>query len=133
RQKELRREAKEEAIRLRTQTELELRERGAEVQRQERRIVQKEENLDRKAEAFERRERTLATREQELEETRARLEELRAQRLQEIERVAQLTSDQARELLMVEIEREVREDAVRRVKQIEAEYHESANRRAREI
>ncbi|HZU78037.1 MAG TPA: ribonuclease Y [Dehalococcoidia bacterium] len=133
RQKEVLLEAKEEAIRLRTQTELELRERGNEVQRQERRIVQKEESLDRKAEAFERRERALAAREQELEETRAKLEELRAQRLAEIERIAQLSSQEARDLLMAEVEREVREDAVRRVQQIEAEYRETANRRAREI
>src|SRR5947209_6328284 len=77
RQKEILLEAKEEAIRLRTQSELELRERGIELQRQERRIVQKEENLDRKSEAIERRERQLSAREQELEEARAKLEEMR--------------------------------------------------------
>jgi len=133
RQKELVLEAKEEAIRLRTQVEAEQRERNSELQRQERRIVQKEENLDRKAEAFERRERQLATREQEAEEARLKVEELRAQRLLEIERVAQLTSGEARDLLMAEVEREVRDDAVRRLTQIEAEYKEIAGRRAREI
>ncbi|HZQ34403.1 MAG TPA: ribonuclease Y [Dehalococcoidia bacterium] len=133
RQKEILLEAKEEAIRLRTQVELELRERTSDLQRQERRIVQKEENLDRKAEAYERRERQLAQREQEAEAARAQLEELRQQRLQEIERIGQLTSAEARELLMGEVEREVREDAIRRMQQIEAEYKEQASRRAREI
>ncbi|HLZ72317.1 MAG TPA: ribonuclease Y [Dehalococcoidia bacterium] len=133
RQKEILLEAKEEAIRLRTQAELELRERTGELQRQERRLVQKEENLDRKAEAYERRERQLTQREQEAEAARAQLEELRQQRLHEIERVGQLSSAEARELLMSEVEREVREDAIRRMQQIEAEYKEQAGRRAREI
>ncbi len=133
RQKEILLEAKEEAIRLRTQSELELRERSNELQRQERRIVQKEENLDRKLEGYERRDRTLTAKEQELEENRARLEELRTQRLQEIERIGQLTTQEARELLIAEVEREVRDDAVRRMQQIEAEYRDAASRRAREI
>jgi len=133
RQKEALLEAKEEAIRLRTQAEVEIRERTAELQKQERRIAQKEENLERRAEAFERRERQLAQREQELEEARARLEQLRQQRLQEIERIAGLTASEARDLLLAEVEREVREDANRRLHQIEAEYAEQAQRRAREI
>lgn len=133
RQKEALLEAKEEAIRLRTQAEVEIRERTAELQKQERRIAQKEENLERRAEAFERRERQLAQREQELEEARARLEQLRQQRLQEIERIAGLTANEARDLLLAEVEREVRADANRRLHQIEAEYAEQAQRRAREI
>jgi len=133
RQKELLLEAKEEAVRIRTQAEMELRERSVEVQRQERRIAQKEETLDRKAESYERRDRTIGQREQELQETQAMLEELRAERLREVERVAQLTSQEAKELLIAEVEREVRDDANRRLHQIEAEYKEHANRRAREI
>jgi ribonucrease Y len=133
RQKELLLEAKEEAIRLRTQAELELRERSNDSQRQERRIIQKEENLDRKVEAFEHRERALTVREQEVEDARSRLEELRAQRLQEVERIGQLTTQEARDLLIAEVEVEVRDDAVRRMQQIEAEYREQAGRRAREI
>ncbi len=133
RQKELLLEAKEEAIRLRTQAELELRERSNDNQRQERRIVQKEENLDRKLEAYERRDSALTAREQELEEARARLEEVRLQRLQEIERISQLTTQEARDLLIAEVEHEVRDDAVRRMQQIEAEYREQSGRRAREI
>ena len=133
RQKEILLEAKEEAIRLRTQTELELREHSGEIQRQERRIVQKEENLDRKLESYERRDQSLTAREQELEETRTKLEEVRSQRLAEIERIAQLTSHEARDLLIAEVELEVRDDAVRRMQQVEAEVREQANRRAREI
>src|SRR4051812_39118906 len=69
RQKELLLEAKDEAIRLRTQAETELTERRAEVARQERRLAQREENLDRKSDAFERRERALSEREAEIDAT----------------------------------------------------------------
>jgi ribonuclease Y len=133
RQKELLLEAKEEAIRLRGQAEIELTERRAEVARQERRLAQKDENLDRKSDTFERRERGLAERETELEQLRAQAEEVRRQRIREVERVAELTQPQAREILMAEIEREVREDANRRLRFIEAETKEIAERRAREI
>ncbi len=133
RQKELLLEAKEEAIRLRQQVESELSERRAEIARQERRLAQREENLDRKAEAFERRERTLSAREAELERARAEVEELRQHRIREIERLAELSRTEARELLMAEVEREAREDANRRLRAIEAETKEIADRRAREI
>jgi ribonuclease Y len=133
RQKELLLEAKEEAIRLKALAERELSERRAEVARQERRLAQREESLDRKADACERRERGLADREVALEQVRTQLEELRQQRLREIERVAELTQAQARELVRAEIEREVREEANRRLRLIEAETKEIADRRAREI
>jgi ribonuclease Y len=133
RHKEALLEAKEEAMRLRAQADAEIRERTSDLQRQERRIAQKEENLDRKADAYEKRERQIAQREQEAEEARARLEQLRAERMQEIERIAGLTAQEARDLLIAEVEREVRDDANRRLHQIEAEYEDTARRRAREI
>jgi ribonuclease Y len=133
RRKELLLEAKEEAIRQRTQAESELTERRAEISRQERRLAQREENLERKSDAFEKRERGLAAREADVDAIRARAEELRQQRLVEVERVAELTRAQAREVLMAEIDREVREDANRRLRAIEAETKEIADRRARSI
>ena len=133
RQKELLLEAKEEAIRVRARAETELGDRRAEVTRQERRLAQREETLDRKSDAFERRERGLGEREAELERMKAQLEELRRERMREIERVAELTQAQAREMVRAEIEREVREDANRRLRAIEAETKEIADRRAREI
>ncbi len=133
RQKELLLEAKEEAIRLRAMADTELTERRAEVTRQERRTAQREESLDRKSDAFERRERGLTEREAELERVRAQVEDLRQARVREVERVAELSRAQARDVLMAEIEREVREDANRRLRAIEAETKEIADRRAREI
>jgi ribonuclease Y len=133
RQKELLLEAKEEAIRLRAQAESELKERRAEVARQERRLAQRDENLDRKSEAFERRERAMQEREAELEHLRTQLDDLRSQRIKEIERIAELSQPEARSLLLAEVEQEARDDANRRLRQVESEVKETADRRAREI
>ncbi|HWQ27770.1 MAG TPA: Rnase Y domain-containing protein, partial [Dehalococcoidia bacterium] len=111
-------EAKEEAIRLKAQAENELKQRRDEVLRLEQRIAQREENLDRKLEALERREQSLNDRERQLEQKRAELEELRARKLAEIERVSGLTADEAREILLQEIDREVREEAQARARDI---------------
>jgi ribonuclease Y len=132
-QKELLLEAKEEAIHLKAQADTEIKDRRAEVTRQERRIAQRDENLDRKSEAFERRERTLQEREADLDQQRTQVEALRQQRLKEIERIAELSSQEARSVLLGEMEQEVREDANRRLRQIEAEVKADADVRARKI
>jgi len=133
RQKELLLEAKEEAIRLRNQAEGELRDRRNEIQRLERRLIHKEENLDRKLESLERRERSLGTKEKNLDNIRSQLADLERQRRQEIERLASLTTQEAREVLLAEIEHEVRDEASRRVREIEAELKEEGDQRARDI
>jgi len=133
RQKEILLEAKEEAIRLRSQAEGELRDRRSEVQRLERRLIQKEEHLERKLESLERRERSLTNKERELDSIKGQLEGLEQQRRQEIERVSNLTSQQAREILLAEVEEEVRDEANRRTREIEAELKEEADQRARDI
>ena len=133
RQKELLLEAKEEAIRLKAQADAEIKERRAEVTRQERRLAQRDENLDRKAETFERRERTLQEREQDLERRRAQVEELRQQRTREVERVAAMTAQEARTILLGEVEQEAREDINRRVRQVETEVKADADVRVRKI
>jgi len=126
-------EAKEEAIRLRSQAENELKSRRDEILRLEQRIAGKEENLDRKTEAQERREAELGRNRQQLDEQKTQLEELRQQQLREMERVAGLSASEARELLLQEFDKEVREDAARRLRQIEAETKEKASLRSQEI
>ncbi len=126
-------EAKEEALRLRSQAEAELKSRRDEILRLEQRIASKEENLDRKTEAQERREQELAEKRQQLAERSAQVDELHQKQLQEIERVSGLTAAEARELLLQEIDKEAREDAARRIRLIEAETKEKADERSREI
>ncbi len=133
REKEILLEAKEEAITIVGQAEAEAKERRQEVLRLEQRISQKEENLERKIEAVERRDRNLTDRENQLDQAREKLEELQHQRVAEIERVAHLTTQEARDILMREMETEVRDEANRIVRQMESEAREQALPRAREI
>ena len=95
RQNEALREARDENARFRATIERENAERRTELQRQERRIQQKEETLERKIDALEQRERKLITRERALDQTRDEVETLKQQQTIELERIAQLTEDQA--------------------------------------
>ncbi len=133
RHKELLIEAREEALRVKNQVEAELKERRNELQRLEKRLLQKEESLERKQEALERRERALADREARLEETRLQLQRLQEQQRQELERVAGLSLQEARQLLLAEVEREARDEAARRIREIEQELRQEAEERARKI
>lgn len=133
RHKEILLEAKEEALRVRKEAEAELRERRAEVQRAERRVVQKEENLDRKLESLEQRQRNLQNKERDLEEARKKLAALEEERRAELERLSNLTTAEAREMLLAQVEREIRDEANRRLREIEQEIKEQADEKARKI
>jgi ribonuclease Y len=132
-QKEILLEGKEEAIRLRAQVEAELKERRAEVLKLEQRVAQREESLDRKLEALDRRNQSLDEKEKELGSIRAELEELRKKQLEEIERISGLTNQEARGILLAEVEKEARDEGNRRVRAIEAEVREEAEARSRDI
>jgi ribonuclease Y len=126
-------EAKDEAFRLKREAEREIREQRAEVQRLERRVVQREESLDRKSESQEQRERALAQREQELVKAREEAAAFAARQQQELERISSLTTEQAREQLLKQVDEQVRSDALQIIKKVETEAREDADRRAREI
>jgi len=131
--KEILLEAKEEAIHFRNQAESELRERRNEIQRLERRLLQKEESLDRKLEGLEHGQRNLANKERELEEARQNLLAMERERRQEIERVSNLTAGEAKEILLAQVEQEIRDEANRRLREIEQETQEEADERVRKI
>lgn len=132
-QKEIILQGKDEALRLRSEVDQELKERRAEVTRLERRLQQKEEAADKKVETMERREKAIQSRERELDTIRLELDGAREQQRLELERVAGLSTDDAKKLLLDEIEEEVREIAGRKIRQIEQETKEEANRRAMQI
>lgn len=133
RRKEAVLEAKEETHRIRQEAEKEQRERRNEIQRLERRVVQKEESLDRKLEAQEQRSEDLRKEEQSLQATKDEIESLRQEQFRELERVSGMTRENARELILSQVERESRHDAAVMVKQIEQEAKRDADRRARDI
>ncbi len=126
-------EAREEIQRLRAEAEREIRERRAELQRTERRLAQRDENLERRQAALERRERQITLREQETGRLRDQASELVEQRRLELERVAQLPAEAARQLVLRRVEEECRLDAARIVKAVETEAQEEAEQRARKI
>ncbi len=133
RQKELLLAAKEETLTLRNQLEAEMKDRRTEAARVEQRLAQKEENLDRKVETLEQRDQSLRDRETSIERLRGEAEELRQKQATELERVSNLTVSEAREQLLGAIEGEIREEASRRVREMEKEVEATAGPRARKI
>ena len=125
-------EAKEESIRTKNELDKEIRERRNEVQRNERRVQQKEETLDRKTEQIERKEQSLTAREESLRKQKEEVTQLQEKRIQELERISGLTSEQAKEHLLKIVEDEVKLDSARMIKEIETEAKEEADKRAKE-
>jgi ribonuclease Y len=126
-------EAKEETHRLRTEIEQEERTRRAELQRTERRLLQKEESLDRKLEVLERKEESISRKERELEAAKEELAKLHAEQRAELQRISGLSSEEAKALLLRDIENEIRHEAAVMIRDIETQAKEEADRRAREI
>ena len=98
-------EAKEEVVNARNELDQEIKERRGEVQRQETRLIQKEENLDRRSENFEKKEQDLELRVKELEEQKQDIEKLHEQEMQELQRIASLTKEEAKSRLLKEVEK----------------------------
>lgn len=132
-QREALREGREETARFRATIEKENAERRSELQRQEHRIQTKEENLERKMDALEQRERKLNAKERSIDQAREEVEDLKRHHLSELERLAQMTEEDAREMLLSRIEGQVRIQAAQRTRMIEEQAREEADARAREI
>ncbi|RIV29326.1 ribonuclease Y [Alicyclobacillaceae bacterium I2511] len=126
-------EAKEEAHRIRQEAEREGRERRIEIQKLEKRILLKEESLDKKLETLDQRTDLLRDREQNFTKRETEIDALYAQQHKELERVAGLSQDQARQLVMAEVEREARHDAAVLMKEIEQQAKAEAEKKAKDI
>ena len=125
-------EAKEESLKAKNEFEKESKERKSELQRLEKRLTSKEDAIDKKTETLEKREASLVNREEKLAKDMAELEKLNEQRTQELERIAGLTSEQAKELLLKTVEDEVKLDTAKLVKELETRAKEEANKKAKE-
>ena len=125
-------EAKEESIRVKNDLDKEVKERRAEIQRSERRVVQKEENLDKKLESIERREAGFAAKEEEINKQKAQIAKLKEERLQELERISGLTSEQAKEYLLKTVEEDVKLDTAKLIKEMENKAKEEADKKAKD-
>ena len=125
-------EVKEESIRTKNELDKEIKERRAEAQRYERRVQQKEENIDKKADAIEKREASLAAREETLGRMKEEVSKLNEQRVQELERISGLTSEQAKDYLLKIVEDEVKHESAVMIKEMESRAKEEADKKAKE-
>ena len=125
-------EVKEESIRTKNELDREIKERRAEVTRYERRVQQKEENIDKKTDAIEKKEAYLAKREEEMRKQKEEISRLNEQRVQELERISGLTSDQAKEYLLKIVEDDVKDESAKMIKEMEHRAKEEADKKAKE-
>ena len=125
-------EIKEESIKTKNELDKEIKERRAEAQRYERRVQQKEESIDKKADAIDKKEASLVTREQELAKQKETVARLNEERVQELERISGLTSEQAKEHLLKIVEDEVKHETAVMIKEMESRAKEEADKKAKE-
>ena len=125
-------EVKEESIKTKNELDKEINDRRSEIQRNERRVEQKEANLDKKLEAIERREQSFAAKEEEIKRQKAEVAKLNEERIQELERISGLTSEQAKEYLLKTVEEDVKLDTAKLIKEMEHQAKEEAGKKAKE-
>ena len=126
-------EAKEENLKAKNELDKEIKERRAEVQRYEKRVLNKEEVIERKSESLEKKENSLKNKEEKLAEAQTKVDELSEKRVQELERISGLTSEQAKEYLLKTVEEEVKIETAKLVKELESQAKEEADKKAKEI
>src|SRR5215471_9387402 len=126
-------EAKEEAVRIRGSAEEEARETRAQAQQTQQRLHQREENLERRIEDLGRREQAIGERERGLDELRTQLEDATQQQRRELERVANMTRQEAQGILIAQVEQDLRNEMARRVREADLAARDESERRARAI
>ena len=133
RKKELVLEGKEEIHKLRSDAERENKERRNELQRLERRILQKEEHLDKKMDSLEKKEESLLHKEEDMDKMQLQMNELQEKKLAELERIAGMTFEEAKEVLLNTVESEVKYEKAQLIKNLEEEAKNEAEMKAKEI
>ncbi|HJB96129.1 MAG TPA: ribonuclease Y [Candidatus Mediterraneibacter intestinigallinarum] len=125
-------EVKEESIKTKNDLEKETKERRAELQRYEKRVLAKEEAVEKRSDALEHRESKLSSKEEQLRQRETRVEELSQKRVQELERISGLTSEQAKEYLLKTVEEDVKHDTAKMIRELESQAKEEADKKAKE-
>ena len=126
-------EAKEEIIKNRNEAEREIKERRNEVTRMERRVIQKEENIDKKTEALEKKEEIVANKLKECDRVREEIEKIKQSEFNLLQEISGLTAEQAKIQLLSKLESEIRHEAALKIAEVEQEYKDSADDKAKNI
>ena len=125
-------EVKEESIRAKNELDKEIKDRRAEAQRFERRVQQKEESVEKKLDQLEKREAAMTAKEEDLAKKKEVISKLNEQRLQELERISGLTSEQAKDYLLKIVEDDVKHETAVLIKEMENKAKEEADKKAKE-
>ena len=126
-------EAKEEIYRAKTEFDRETKERNQDLKKQERRLTQKEEAIDRKYESIEQKEEKLNKKLKENEELQEEIRSIKKSQLEMLEKISGLTVEDAKKLIIDQIEEDARHDAAVKIKDIERQLKEDSDKMAREI
>ena len=125
--------AKEEIMNSRKELDQEIKERRSEVQKQESRMIQKEENLDRRSENLEKKEKDLENEYQSLENQKEEVNKVYEKQVEELQRIASLSKDEAREYLLNEMDKEITTEKAKIIRELNQKAKEEANKNAKEI
>ena len=125
--------AKEEIMANRNELDQEIKERRSEIQKQEARIIQKEENLDKRSDNLEKKEKGLDKEYESLENQKKELEDLHQQEMAELQRVASLTQEEAKNMLLSEMEKEITTEKAKLIRDFNQKTKEEATKNAKEI
>ena len=131
--KEVLLEAREEILRTKNEFDREVKERRAELTRQERRLTQKEENLDKKTEALEKKDETLSRKIKENTEAGEEIQKIKAEQFETLQKMAGLSAEEAKAQLVQELETEIRREQAIRLTEMEEEFKEEADTKAKNI
>ena len=131
--KEVLLEAREEILRTKNEFDREVKERRAELTRQERRLTQKEENLDKKTEALEKKDETLTRKIKENTEAGEEIQKIKAEQFETLQKMAGLSAEEAKAQLVAELETEIRREQAIRLTELEEEFKEEADTKAKNI
>ena len=125
--------AKEEIMQSRNELDKEIKERRSEVQKQESRMIQKEENLERRTENLEKKEKDLEHEYQAIEVQKNETKELYDKQVEELQRIAGLSKDDAKQMLLSEMEKEISTEKAKIIRDFEQKSKEESNKKAQEI
>lgn len=131
--KEIALEAKEEALQYKNEAEREIKERRNELSKSENRLLQKEESIDKKLENIERKEQSITSKEQNIAKKQADLDTLHQKQVEELEKISGYTRDEAKEILLRQIESEIRAEASQIIRDVETKAKDEADKKAKDI
>ncbi len=126
-------EAKEEILKTKNEFEVELKERRSELTRQERRVASKEEILDRKTEAVEKKDENLSKKLKETTELNEQIEKIKEEQYDLLQKIAGMTAEEAVQKLVSRLEAEIKHEQAMKITQLEEQFKEDADEKAKEI